>query len=106
MDREILSFFMMCGSQYLFISPLRTRGTLLKWRRTAIKKAFFVLTYYEYRSVTIFHRQFRTKSGKPLPTDYSVEGCMHGCMESIVRSSEAEEQAEQVRQAFVRNPIK
>ena len=78
------------------------------------EKAFCVLTFHEYRSVTIVQRQFRTKFRKQPPSDNSVRrryaqfqetGC--ACKrKSTGRPSVTEQQVEQVRQAFVRSPRK
>jgi len=73
-----------------------------------------VLTFHECRSVTIVQRQFHTKFGKQPPSDntirrwcaqYQETGCV--CKrKNTGRPSVTEEQAEQVRQEFVRSPRK
>ena len=77
------------------------------------EKAFCVLTFHECRSVTIVQRQFGTKFGKQ-PSDNSIRrwyaqfqetGCV--CKRKNTGwPSVTEEQAEQVRQAFVQNARK
>ena len=105
MDQEILEFsFMMCGVQQLCISPLGAQFT--KMATNGSEKAFCVLTFHEYRSVTIVQRQFRTKFGKQPPSDNSIRRwCAQfqetGCVckrKSSGRPSVTEEQVEQVRQ--------
>ena len=71
MDQEILKFsFMMCGVQWLCISPLGAQFT--KMAANGSENAFCVLTFHECRSVTIVQRQFRTKFGKRPPSDNSI----------------------------------
>jgi len=78
------------------------------------EEAFFVLKFHESRSVTIVQRHFRTKFGKQPQSDNSIRrwytqfqetGCV--CKrKSTGMPSVTEEQAEQVRQAFVWSPRK
>jgi len=65
--------FMMCGVQYLRISPLKAQFTTMAANKS--EKAFCVLTFHEYRSVTIFQQQFHTKFGKQ-PPNYKKLGVL------------------------------
>ena len=78
------------------------------------EKAFCVLTFHEYLSVTNVQRQFRTKFGKEPPSDNSIRRWYAQFQEtgyvckrkSTGRPSVTEKQVEQVTQAFLWSPRK